>query len=171
MLLQNTIPYFAKRIIDKFQLLPHPEGGFYKETYCSTETIATNALPARFSEERYISTAIYFLVLNAHFSAFHRIKSDECWHFYEGDTLQIHLLSPINGYQLIKLGRNIESGELYQAVVPAGTWFASETLGDFSFVGCTVAPAFHFDDFELANAPNLIQEFPLHTSLINRLCK
>lgn len=160
-----------QNLIHQYNLLPHPEGGYFKETYRSEASIPATGLPLRFSAERTFSTAIYFLLLKDLFSAFHRIKSDECWHFYEGDSLHVHVLHLNGTYELIRLGKNREDGEVYQAVVPAGTWFASETTGEYSFVGCTVAPGFDFADFELAKAAELKAEYPETASLIEGLCR
>lgn len=160
-------------LVKRFQLLPHPEGGYYKENYRSEETISHNALPQRFSSSRQFSTAIYFLLEQGNFSAFHRIQSDECWHFYAGQTLHVHVIHPNGQYELLKLGNDLAKGESFQSVVPAGSWFASETAegGSFSFVGCTVAPGFDFADFELAKAEELVQQFPSMEILIRRLCR
>lgn len=167
--MQHTVA----ELVEKFQLLPHPEGGFYKETYRSPEMINQEALPQRFSGDRHFSTAIYFLLERGNFSAFHRIQSDECWHFYAGQTLHVHVIHPNGQYELLKLGDDLSKAESFQAVVPAGSWFASETAtgGSFSFVGCTVAPGFDFADFELAKAAELIQQFPSGKTLIERLCR
>jgi len=86
----------VKDIIDRYNMLPHPEGGYYKETYRCTELIPPHALPNRFAGGRTFSTAIYFLLQRGNFSAFHRIKSDECWHFYAGETLLVYVID-ING--------------------------------------------------------------------------
>jgi predicted cupin superfamily sugar epimerase len=158
-------------LINQYQLLPHPEGGYYKETYRSTEHIPHAALAQHFSGLRSFSTAIYFLLLKDLFSAFHRIKSDECWHFYDGASLHVHVLHLNGNYELIRLGRNSLEGEVYQAIVPAGAWFASESIGEYSFVGCTVAPGFDFADFELARAASLKADYPDHEKLIERLCR
>jgi hypothetical protein len=160
-------------LVERFQLFPHPEGGFYKETYRSEEQIEQYALPQRFSGSRQFSTAIYFLLEQGNFSAFHRIQSDECWHFYAGQTLHVHVIHPNGQYELLKLGNDLNKGETFQAMVPAGSWFASETAegGEFSFVGCTVAPGFDFADFELAKAEELVQQFPSLKNLIERLCR
>ena len=160
-----------KELISQYQLLPHPEGGYYKETYRSAENIPHAALPERFSGDRSYGTAIYFLLLKDLFSAFHSIQSDECWHFYEGDSLNIHVLHINGNYELIRLGRNNVEGEVYQAIVPAGAWFASESTGEYSFVGCTVAPGFEFADFKLANAAELKANYPEFEALIERLCR
>lgn len=161
----------VQQLIEQFGLLPHPEGGYYKETYRSPEPISKQALPDRFAGERYYSSAIYFLLEKGNFSAFHRIQSDECWHFYTGDTLWVHMIAPEGALTTIQLGH--QPGTVYQYVVPAGYWFASETApgGSFSFVGCTVAPAFDFADFELADGNTLSQQFPQHSALIGRLCR
>jgi predicted cupin superfamily sugar epimerase len=164
--------YTAKELVEKFEMQPHPEGGYYKETYRSTEHISKDALPVRFAGNRYFSTAIYFLLEQGNFSAFHRIQSDECWHFYKGQSLYVHVIHPTGQYELIRLGDDITQ-ETFQAVVPAGSWFASETApgGSFSFVGCTVAPGFDFADFELAKGEELSKQFPEHAGLIKRLCR
>lgn len=165
--MQQSVP----ALVEKFQLMPHPEGGYYKEMYRSNEQIPQNALPERFTGDRNFSTAIYFLIEQGNFSAFHRIQSDECWHFYAGQTL--HVIHPGGIYELLKLGNNTESGETFQAMVPAGSWFASETApgGSFSFVGCTVTPGFDFADFELAKADELIPQFPAMEKLIKKFCR
>ncbi|RFM27702.1 cupin domain-containing protein [Deminuibacter soli] len=162
-----------QELITTFQLLPHPEGGYYKETYRSAGSIAHNALPPVFGGDRSYSTAIYFLLEQGNFSAFHRIESDELWHFYAGGSLLVHVLNPAGELHTIKLGADIANGETFQAVVPAGSWFASETAPgtSFSFVGCTVAPGFDFSDFELAKANVLSAAYPQYTALIERLCR
>jgi predicted cupin superfamily sugar epimerase len=160
-------------LVARFQLLPHPEGGYYKETYRSADKIASAALPERFRGDRHFSTAIYFLLEQGNFSAFHRIQSDECWHFYDGDSLHVHVIHPHGAYELLKLGNKLAEGECFQAVVPAGSWFASETApgGKYSFVGCTVSPGFDFADFELAKAGELTGLYPAMHELITRLCR
>ncbi|TAG29333.1 MAG: cupin domain-containing protein [Sphingobacteriia bacterium] len=159
------------QLIEQYQLIPHPEGGYYKETYRSSETIDANDLPRRFSGSRAFGTAIYFLLVKNYFSAFHRIQSDECWHFYEGAALNVHILFANGSYNCIRLGNNSKAGEVYQAMVPAGAWFASETTGDYSFVGCTVAPGFDFADFELAERDSLKKIYTSHSLLIDRLTR
>lgn len=162
-----------EKLVSTFNLLPHPEGGFYAETYRSSESISHGNLPPRFAGERNFSTAIYFLLPSENFSAFHRIQSDECWHFYEGGMLEVYVLHASGELQTIRLGSDIVNGETYQAVVPAGCWFASRPAAGtaYSFVGCTVAPGFDFADFELATAEVLIKEFPQHKALIKELCR
>lgn len=159
------------QLIEYYQLLPHPEGGFYKETYRSSEFVNQLSLPARFLADRYFSTAIYFLLVKDSFSAFHKILSDECWHFYKGDSVDIHVLHTNGLYELIKLGNDLATGEQFQAIVPAGAWFASETTGTYSLVGCTVAPGFDFADFVLAKEDELVHEFPEQSTLIQQFCR
>lgn len=164
----------VKHLVNTFNLLPHPEGGFYKETYRSPMKInAANAVELGFTEAKHCSTAIYFLLTANNFSAFHKIKSDEVWHFYKGDSLHIHVISPTGEYSCIQLGNNIQNGEQLQAVVPANYWFASEVAlgGHFSFVGCTVSPGFDFNDFEMAEKNSFLQQFPQHHTIINKLCR
>jgi uncharacterized protein len=163
----------ARDLIDFYDLQPHPEGGYYKETYRSSELIPGDDLPERFTGDRSFSTAIYFLLDGDHFSAFHRIKSDELWHFYTGIALNIYVIDTHGRLEIIRLGNKVENGEVFQATVPAGCWFAAEPSDNkgFSFVGCTVAPGFAFDDFELAAKEELSTTFPQHQTLINRLCR
>jgi predicted cupin superfamily sugar epimerase len=159
--------------IEYLQLQPHPEGGYFKETYRAEGIISKACLPNQIGGDRSFSTAIYFLLQQGDFSAFHKIKSDECWHFYEGGTLLIHVLGQSGEYSCTRLGRNIQEGEKLQFVVPAGAWFASEPASStfFALVGCTVAPGFEFADFEMAKKESLLQQFPEHELLINRLCR
>jgi len=165
----NTV----EQLIKQYSLQPHPEGGWYKETYKSKESIPSNALPGRFTGDRTFSTAIYFLLEAGNFSAFHRIKSDECWHFYTGDPLLVYVIFSSEKLEIIELGSGFSRGELFQYVVPANCWFASRPApgSSFSFVGCTVSPGFEFDDFELANAGELSKIYPKHTNIINQLCR
>jgi hypothetical protein len=160
-------------LIIAYDLLPHPEGGYYRETYRSNEKFAGSGLPSRFKGDRTFSTAIYFLLEHGNFSAFHRIKSDECWHFYAGQTLLIHVLHADGQLETVKLGNDIAAGEGFQYVVPATCWFASEPAEGtmYSFTGCTVAPGFDFADFELASAEDLKTIYPQHEAIIRRLCR
>ena len=163
----------ASYYVDQLQLQSHPEGGFYKETYRAAGIIPQHSLLPSFGGDRNFSTAIYFLLQQGDYSAFHRIKSDECWHFYDGGSLLIHVIDKNGNYNCTRLGRNIHEGESFQFVVPAGAWFASEPAAgtDFALVGCTVAPGFDFADFEMAKKEELINEFPAQRGLLDRLCK
>lgn len=154
------------------QLQPHPEGGFYQETYRSELVIPGGSLAA-FPHARHCSTGIYFLIGGAQFSAFHRIRSDELWHFYAGSPLHVHEIGEGGTYTLHRVGIDLANGYRPQAVVPAGSWFASECAmqNGWSLVGCTVSPGFDFADFELATRQSLSTQFPQHSALISRLCR
>src|SRR5215216_3923747 len=163
----------VEQIVQQLGLQPHPEGGFYKETYRSELFVAQDCLPNKFNGKRNISTSIYYLLRNGDFSAFHRIKSDETWHHYSGGSLLIHSFDPSGNYQCRILGNDMSNGASFQLMVPAGLWFASEpALGSqFILAGCTVAPGFDFADFELAEKEQLATEFPKYKDLIYRLCR
>lgn len=161
----------AKYWIKNLNLLPHPEGGFYKESYRSSEIIPHNYMPNRFDGDRAFSTAIYFLLEKGNFSAFHRIKSDEIWHFYDGDSVAIYEINNKGIFTKHILGKQIDKGELLQIVIPANSWFASESTGNFSLVGCTVAPGFDFNDFEMAKQNILINQFEQHQNIIKKFTR
>jgi predicted cupin superfamily sugar epimerase len=163
----------AEYWIQQLDLQEHPEGGFFRETYRSHETIPPEALPERFSGARSFATAIYFLLKGDDFSAFHRIKSDELWHFHAGRPLTLHMIDSSGRYQKTVLGENPQNGEVLQATVPEGCWFAAETLdrSGYTLVGCTVAPGFDFADFEMGRRSELIELYPDHRQLIKTLTR
>lgn len=158
----------AIQIVKSFNLQAHPEGGYFKETYRSAGSISPENLEADYSGSRNYSTAIYFLLTSDTFSAFHRIKQDECWHFYKGSAIKIHMISPEGAYSHIVLGSDFNQEQAPQFVVPGGFWFAAEVIdpSSFSLVGCTVSPGFDFADFELADREAFTQKFPQHKELI-----
>jgi predicted cupin superfamily sugar epimerase len=163
----------ATRWIERLQLRPHPEGGYFCETYRAAEMVARAALPERFRGDRAFSTAIYFLLDRHDFSALHRLKQDELWHFYDGSSLTIHLIDRHGYYSCLHLGREIDNGAVPQAVVPAGYLFGA-TVDDpssYALVGCTVAPGFSFDDFEMPTRSQLLELYPQHRQLIERLTR
>ena len=106
-------------------------------------------------------------------SAFHRIKQDEIWHFYEGSSLTIHIIDQNGAYKQIKLGRDLDSGESFQATIEKGNLFAATVnqQDSFSLVGCTVAPGFEFEDFEAPNRSQLLEMFPEHKDVITKLTR
>lgn len=158
---------------EKLRLEEHPEGGYFRQTYRSDVSIAKDALPAGFKGARAASTAIYFLLEGENFSAFHRLRSDEMWHFYEGAPLVVDVISPDGQHSSILLGRDPEAGQVLQAVVRAGCWFASHVADwkSWALVGCTVAPGFEFDDFEIGKRGELGARYPQHRELIERLTR
>jgi predicted cupin superfamily sugar epimerase len=161
----------AQYWIHHLGLSPHPEGGYYRVTYKSDLTIVRSALPSSYQGDRSASTAIYFLLDEGNFSAFHRIASDEVWHFYTGSSLLVYVIDPEGNYFELHLGS--DEGEVFQAVVKAGSWFASRVrdAAGFALVGCTVAPGFDFADFELGVRSELIRTFPAHRKLIEELTR
>jgi len=159
--------------IKKLGLKRHPEGGYYRETYRCDDIIPESALPERYEGARSISTAIYFLLCGTDFSAFHRIKADELWHFYYGSSLTIHIIDQAGSYSEIALGSGSEKGESFQATVKSGCWFGANLADPLSFalVGCTVAPGFDFRDFEMADGNELSRLYPEHASIIKKLTR
>ncbi|RMF60538.1 MAG: cupin domain-containing protein [Calditrichaeota bacterium] len=159
--------------IDILKLQPHPEGGYYREIYRSNEIVKKEHLPERFNGDRCLATSIYFLLEGNDFSSFHRLKSDEIWNFYTGSSLTIYSIHPNGILTQIFLGDDYEAGEVFQAVVPAGCWFAARVnvSNSYSLVGCTVAPGFEFDDFELGKREQLLKQFPQHQQLIRQFTR
>lgn len=160
----------AQTYIAALGLQAHPEGGFFRETYRSDQTMAVaDGTIVR----RNVCTGIYFLLEQGNFSAFHRIKSDEMWHFYAGQALEVLELSSSGELRCTRLGPDVLQGEVPQHVVPADTWFAARVAaaGAFALVGCTVAPGFDFGDFCLAQREALSASFPQHSRLIAELTR
>jgi predicted cupin superfamily sugar epimerase len=158
----------AQTIIDELGLAPHPERGYYIETYRAALPVSTAA------GVRAASTAIYFLLTDEQRATYlHRLRHDELFHLYEGGPLGVLLLSPDGGSRVARLGRDLAAGERPQLVIPAGTWFGTE-LGagvEFCLWGCTVAPGFSFDDFELAAGPELAARYPQEAARIARMSR
>lgn len=161
----NNAAYF----IEKLELTKHPEGGWFKEVYRSEETISKNALDSRFPSERNISTSIFFLLEKDEFSAFHKIKSDEIWHFHVGNSLKLYMISPEGELIIKKLGLDLDNDEYPQVVVPHGYYFAAKTEGEFTLCACTVAPGFDFHDFEMPAGDALTKMFPAQAEIIKLL--
>ena len=157
-------------LIERLSLVPHPERGFYVETYRAAERVRTAD-----GRDRAASTAIYFLVTADQPVTFlHRLKSDEVFHLYEGGPLDILRLSPDGSWDVARLGVSDPRPEVLEArpqiVVPAGTWFGTALAAGAShcLVGCTVAPGFEFADFELAEGPELEAQYPDATAHIRK---
>jgi predicted cupin superfamily sugar epimerase len=163
----------SSHIIEKLELEPHPEGGYFRETYRSSGEIEQESLGSNFDGNRNYSTCIYFLLTSNDFSAFHRIKQDEIWHFYDGSPIQLHVIAPSGEYTTHLVGREIDRGERPQHTVPAGCWFAAEVINEsaFSLFGCTVSPGFDFRDFEMGSRSELISLFPGHEKIISKLTR
>jgi uncharacterized protein len=159
--------------IRKLGLQRHPEGGWFREVYRASEAIPRRGLPARYPGPRACSTSIYFLLARSEFSAFHRLRSDEVWHFYAGSPVRLYLIGRDACLRTLRLGPLLARGQRFQALVPAGVWLAAEVAGRaaYALVGCTVAPGFEHADFELAQRENLCRRVPRHAALIRRLTR
>lgn len=157
--------------IETLRLEAHPEGGYFRRTYRAREEILQEHLPARFSGPRAFSSAIYYLLPGDRVSAFHRLRSDEMWHFYAGSPLIIYVIKPDGRLMEKKLGSNPGRGESFQHLMEAGTWFGASVTdpASYALVGCTVAPGFEYEDFEMARPEELMALFPEHRSLLMRL--
>lgn len=170
---QSFESYSVDELVDLLDLKPHPEGGFYKETYRAEQRI----FPDGFSGERNTSTGIYFLLRACDFSAFHKIQSDEMWHFYAGSPLEVIIMDS-TGCRSLYLGNDLKKGQVFQGVVPAGSYFASRLIDfnendqeTYSLVGCTVSPGFDFADFEMPDRSTLTSLFPEHRAVIKELTR
>ena len=162
----------AERIIKLYNMKPLPgEGGYYVESYRSPERIEKSSLPERYSSDRSHSTAIFYLLTPDTKSRIHRLKSDEIYHFYLGDPVQLALIHPNGTIKVLFLGHDLRAGQFVQAVVPAGIWQGAYLLegGQFALMGATVAPGFDFSDSELGASHELIEQYPQHKDIITRL--
>lgn len=157
--------------IDHLRLEPHPEGGYFRETHRSIESVRREHLPARFGGDRRLSTAIYFLLTGARPSRFHRLKSEEIWHFYAGCPVTVRIINSEGKLSKVRLGPDPGKDEVFQAIVHADWWFAAEAddPDGYTLVGCTVAPGFDFADFEMGDRDALLAAYPQHSETIVRL--
>ncbi|MFB6231543.1 MAG: cupin domain-containing protein [Salinibacter sp.] len=167
------VPDTADAWIDYLDLERHPEGGYYRETYRTDDSVPASALPDRFDGPRDVAALIYFLLPADSFSALHRIRQDEMWHFYAGAPITLHQVDAEGNHQTQTLGRAVADGQHLHTVVPAGTWFGATVDADdgYGLAGCTTAPAFEFEDFELADPDALIEAYPQHRGVVERLTR
>lgn len=163
----------AKYYIDKLKLQKHPEGGYYNEIYRSDEIFKAVVLPERYIGDRAFSTSIYFLLDGKDISAFHKLQSDEIWHFYDGCPVKVSIITPQRSLEERILGYNLDNKESLQTVINKHSWFGAELVdkSSFSLIGCTVSPGFDFQDFEMGNRTKLLEEFPEYSDTILRLTK
>jgi len=161
----------AKYYIEKLMLQKHPEGGYFKEIYRAGEIIEADLLPGRYGGDRSFSTSIYFLLDENQVSKFHKLKSDEIWHFYDGSAIKIYIIHPGGTLEEKLLGNKLEDGETLQTVIGKGNWFGAELVekNKYGLIGCTVAPGFDFNDFEMGDREKLLTLFPLHSEFIKKL--
>ncbi len=163
----------AEKLVKLLSLKSHPEGGYYRETYRSDELIEKGALPERYAGNRRYGTAIYYLLTRETFSAIHRIKTDEIYHFYLGDPVELVQLLPDGSGCVVILGNDIAGGAQVQTVVQRGTWHGSRLAegGTYALLGTTVSPGFEFSDFELGDRNELIRAYPSFSDTIIALTR
>ena len=164
----------AQQLIERLGLVPLTiEGGYFRETYRAAMTIAAGALPDNYGGNRNVSTAIYYLLTLETYSAIHRVRSDEVFHFYAGDAVEMLQLTPDDGAHVVIIGNDLAAGQEPQVVVPAGVWQGCRLVrgGSWALMGCTVAPGFDYADFELAERTQLTGSFPEHAEMIAALTK
>lgn len=167
----------AQRIIELLQLEPLPiEGGYFRRTYRSTEMLdrsGSSGLPERYPHEKALGSAIYFFLHEEHFSALHRLLTDEVYHFYRGDPVELLLLFPDGSSEVVIMGAAIEAGQQVQVVVPRGVWQGSrlQAGGRLALLGTTMAPAFDPTDFELGEREALIRQYPGRAEWIRALTR
>ena len=164
--------YTAEYFVENLNMTAHPEGGFYKETFASTENISDKDLDVNFEGSRMLWTSIYFLLRDGEVSNFHRLKSDEMWYYHSGSPLTIYIISPEGKLTIEQLGLNIENGEKPQVLVQKNYIFGSAMNNEgYALVGCNVSPGFEFRDFELFERSFLIEKYPEYKKTILKLTK
>ncbi len=164
-----TVEDIRKRL----KLQPHPEGGYFTETYRSVHKLPKKVLPGGYGGDRAVSTAIYYLLTSKSFSAMHRLRGDEVFHFYLGDPVDLLQLHPDGTGKIAVLGPNLAAGMRPQLVVPGGVWQGMKLLrgGKYALLGTTVAPGFDFKDFEIGHREELVDEYPQFAKLITELTR
>lgn len=161
-----------RSIIERLNLLPHPEGGYYRRNWQSQmQSELRDPAGKILHPQRSAGSSILYLLPSKEVSLWHRVNCDEMWHYYQGSTLLIHLLSGARGHEEMHLGMRLDQGELPQFAIPMGTWFCAEVAEEdsYTFCGCTLWPSFSYADFELAEQQRLLDEFPAHADLISRI--
>jgi uncharacterized protein len=164
----------AREIIERLGLVPHPaEGGYFKETWRASESAAAAALPARYGAPRAFGTAIYYVLSPDTFSALHRLQSDEVFHFYLGDAVEMLQLAPDRTGRVVVIGNDLAAGERPQIVAPRGTWQGSRLRegGSVALLGATVAPGFEATDFEHGDRAALTARYPQFAGMIAALTR
>ncbi|MBD3306375.1 hypothetical protein GF339_08245 [candidate division KSB3 bacterium] len=165
--MENTTDYWIQRL----GLTPHPEGGYFNQTYCSPESLPAACLPARYTTERVFAKGIYFLLPGNQVSKFHRLKCEEIWCHHVGAALTISMIHQNGTRQQLQLGPNPEAGEHLHVIIPPGVWFGAQVKHQdaFALVTCITIPGFEFADFELAERESLLRDYPQHRQLIEIL--
>lgn len=169
----TKVPVEAQALIDKLALKPHPEGGYYRETYRAGEGTESGALPGRYGGKRCFGTAIYYMLTPDTFSTMHRLQSDEIFHFYLGDPVEMLHLHADGTTSVLVLGSDVGNGQLLQVVVQRGVWQGARLRagGRFALLGCTVAPGFEFADYEEGSYGQLQTRCPEQLTLLKALTR
>ena len=163
-----------QRLKELLRLEPHPrEGGWFRQTYASAERIPQEALPERYSGDRAAGTAIYYLLTPDTFSEMHRLASDEVFHFYLGDPVEMLQLRPDGQGDIVRMGTDIEGGMMPQVLVPQSVWQGSRLIagGEVALLGCTVSPGFDYADYEQGTREQLTAEYPAFAEMIRDLTR
>lgn len=171
---QHLINDEVKALIRMYDLEPHPEGGYFKRIYTSTDTVLPSAGDRYNHETRNAGSSIYYLLNNHDFSAWHSMQSDELWHFYKGTALNIHVIDTEGNLSTYLLGDpTLFTGASFQVCIRAGNYFAAENVdkSEYSLVGCTVSPGFEYKDWKLSDRDLLNELFPKHKEIIERLSR
>lgn len=160
-------------LIRELELQPHPEGGYYRETYRSDDKIMKSCLPERYGADRSVSTCIYYMLTADTFSVMHKVESDEIFHHYLGAPLEMLLLHPSGHSEIVIVGPDVSAGQRPQFVIRRGVWQGSRVLGGaaFTLIGATVAPGFDFADFSEGTRAELSAQFPEQAALIGALTR
>lgn len=165
--------FTAQDYVEKLKLIPHPEGGFYSVVYKSKDQI--KPLHPRYGQEtRSAGTAIYYLLEKDDFSAWHKVRSDELWHYYDGSVVNIYVIARDRSLKIYKLGNPaMHADAVFQVIVEAECWFCAEVADkdSFALVGCTVSPGFEFADFELADRQKLLAQYPEYAEVISKFTR
>lgn len=164
----------ADEVIARLGLRPLPgEGGYFTERYRAGWILSPNAMPGSYPAERIAATAIYFLITPDQFSALHRLRGDELWHFYLGDPVELVTIDSDGDVKTVRMGHDLAGGETPQALAPAGTWLGCALAegGEWALLGTTMTPGFHPDDFELADRAQLLAAYPYAADVILRLTR
>lgn len=164
----------AQRLKELLRLEPHPrEGGWFRQTYASGERFPQDSLPKRYIGDRSAGTAIYYLLTPDTFSEIHRLASDEVFHFYLGDPVEMLQLKPNGQGEIVRMGSDIEGGTMPQLLVPQSVWQGSRLIagGEVALLGCTVSPGFDYADYEQGTREELTAAYPAFTEMIRKLTR
>lgn len=165
----------AAQWIEQLALQPHPEGGFFRETYRSVHMVPSQALPDRYAGARSLATTIFYLLRGEEVSRLHRLRTDENWYYHAGNPLKLHQFNSDGSYRHTCLGLDPGAGAEPQRVMPAGCWFGAEVAtcseGGYTLVSCSLAPGFEFADFELGDPEELLAAWPEYAALIRKLSR